>query len=144
MKKIIILVMALSSCAHIKNPSDRDIETYCQDLNVLYQKIDAISSNIVNVNTTRTAEGGHYKRIIVQNCKNGFCEIIKDPKPPILKYDPKHPDADKNGYVAFPNINLQQENADKLIWSKVYETVLANSPVPSNFFFKDPRADLYP
>ena len=101
-----------------------------------------IASNVANVNTTRTAEGGHYKRKFAKNCKNGLCEIAIDEAAPMLKYQPKHPDADKNGYVAYPNFNLESEKADQLEWNYIYETVVANSPVPTNFFFEDKRAKI--
>lgn len=141
MKKIIFLSIIFCSCAQVKTPTSNEIETYCQDLNILYQRIGAISSNIANVNTTRTIEGGYYKRKIPKNCKKGFCDIVNDESPPILKYNPKHPDANKQGYVAYPNINLKQEEADQAHWSSVYTVVTANSPVShSSFFFKDPQA----
>ena len=139
MKKILILIL-LSGCAHHKKASDKEIDQYCQDLNILYQKIAVITSNIANINTTRTAKGGPYERQVATNCQNGICEIKNDGLSPMLKYQPKHPDADKNGYVAYPNIILAEEQADNLRWSRVYETVISNSPVPSNFFFKDKRA----
>ena len=142
MKKLFILLAFLSlfSCAQFKNPTNREIDTFCQDLNVLYLKGNVIAANIANINSTRTSEGGYYKRQIAKNCKNGFCEIVKDETPPLLKYEPKHPDANKNGYVAYPNINIDQEKADQLHWKNVYNIVIANSPVPKGFFFKDKRA----
>lgn len=142
MKIIVIFVLLLSSCAHLKNPSSSEIMTYCQDLNVLYLKMQLIASNIANISTTRTIEGGYYKRKFAKNCKNGFCEIAVDESVPILKYEPKHPDANKKGYVAYPNINMKAEELDQLTWKQVYETVTNNSPVPGNFFFKDKRANI--
>ena len=139
MKKIILLTL-LAGCAHHKNPSSEQINLYCQDLNVLYQKIAVISSNIANIKTTRTPEGGFYKKQIATNCHEGVCEIIKDNALPIMKYEPKHPDADKNGYVAYPNINLESEVADRIYWSHAYKTVTLNSPVSKNFFFKNQKA----
>ncbi len=138
--KKLILLSLLASCSHQKAISEKEIDIHCQDLNVLYQKINVIASNFVNSKTTRTAEGGYYKRKMAQNCKDGFCDIISDDAPPVLRYEPKHPDANKNGFVAYPNINLQIEEADKVFWSHVYETVVENSPLPNNFFFKDKRA----
>lgn len=138
--KKLLLLLLICSCAQLKNPTDKEIETYCQDLNVLYQRIALISSNIANVSTTRTAAGGPYLRQIANNCKNGFCDIIEDKTHPILKYEPNHPDANKNGYVAYPDINLKMEESDSLHWAMVYETVIANSPVSGNFFFKNPKA----
>jgi flagellar basal-body rod protein FlgC len=141
MKKMIVLALIVSSCSHQKSASHKEIDLYCQDLNILYQKIAVTTSNIANINTTRTAEGGHYKRKIATNCKNGICEIVNDRDVfPMMKHEPKSPDADKNGYVAYPNIDLAAEKYDELKWSRVFETVTANAPVPANFFFKDSRA----
>lgn len=139
MKKIILLLLVVG-CAHHKNASEKEIDLYCQDLNVLYQRIDIISSNILNAKTTRTPEGGAYVRKLAQNCKNGICEVLNDKTPGVVKYEPKHPDANKNGYVTYPNVTLETEKADKIYWSRVFKTVVSNSPVPKSFFFKDPRA----
>ena len=128
MKKLCLLLL-LIGCAHQKNVSDKEINNYCQDLNVLYQKISLLTSNIANVKTTRIAEGGYYKRKIAKSCKNGFCEIINDDTPPILKYEPKHHDANNKGYVAYPNINIIVEEAHITRWKRVFETVHANSAV---------------
>jgi flagellar basal-body rod protein FlgC len=141
-KLILILPILLTGCAHQSETFNKDLMTYCQDLNVLYLKSQLTASNIANVNTTRTESGGYYKRQFAKNCKDGFCEVAVDDSAPILKYEPKHPDANKEGYVAYPPINLAQEEADKLYWMNVYATVVASSPVPANFFFKDSRADL--
>lgn len=145
---ILILSFLFCGCAHHKRPTPNEIETHCQDLNILYQKVTAIAANIVNITTTRTSEGGYYKRKIVKNCRNGFCEIVNDDSPPILKYEPKHPDATEKGYVAYPNINLDSEKADMVQWKHVFETVIKYAPVDGDFFFKDARAkscfDKYP
>jgi hypothetical protein len=79
-------------------------------------------------------------RKVTQNCKNGICEIVNDKTPGVVKYEPKHPDANNNGYVTYPNVILESEKADEVRWSRVFETVISNSPVPKSFFFKDPRA----
>lgn len=47
--------------------------------------------------------------------------IIEDDEPPILKYDPSHPDADEEGYVAYPNINVVEEMTDMITASRSYE-----------------------
>jgi flagellar basal-body rod protein FlgC len=138
--KHFIFLLILAACSHSRDVSDRDVELYCQDLNVLYLKIGLISSNIANVTTTRTVKGGPYLRRVAQNCRQGICEIVEEKTAPLLRYEPKHPDANKNGYVAYPNISLQLEEADRLLWTRVFETVYANSPVDKDFFFKDARA----
>ncbi len=140
MLKYFIFLLIFTACSHSRDVSDRDVELYCQDLNVLYLKIGLISSNIANVTTTRTVEGGPYLRKVAQNCRHGICEIVEERTAPLLRYEPKHPDANKNGYVAYPNINLQVEEADRLLWTRVFEMVYVNSPVEKDFFFKDSRA----
>lgn len=140
MKKIILL-LALVGCAHHKNPTEKEIDQYCQDLNVLYQKKAAIESNIANLYTTRTIEGGHYKKHIIRECINGFCKIELDSASPILKYEPKSPDANKQGYVAYPNINLSEEQYELKQWENVYKNVVKYAPVKNSFFFKDEKSN---
>jgi flagellar basal-body rod protein FlgC len=102
-------------------------------LNANKKKIGAINSNIANAQTTRTAEGGPYRRKEVvfgsEPARETFgdilegelaehaqtvhaTEVISDNKPPVLKYDPTHPDANEQGYVAYPDINVMVEMAD--------------------------------
>jgi flagellar basal-body rod protein FlgC len=101
--------------------------------------MDTISSNLANINTTRTLTGGPYKRKVpvfaemLDKTINGYediggvrvTEIAEDPTPPRLTYQPEHPDADENGYVPFPNVNLVREMTDMLVASRGYEANLA-------------------
>jgi flagellar basal-body rod protein FlgC len=104
-------------------------------------RINVISSNIANINTTRTPEGGPYKRKDVvfeaeplekgsfeNELENSMVsekvkvtEIVEDPRPPIMKYEPGHPDADENGYVKYPNINIMEEMVNLINASRSYE-----------------------
>ncbi len=81
----------------------------CNELKSEQIRLALVASNLANVNTTRTVEGGSYKAYIIKSCSNGECDAQRDTKDPLLKFLPNHPDADKNGYVAYPNINLQAE-----------------------------------
>jgi len=104
--------------------------------------MNLISSNLANVNSTRTAEGGPYKRkdavFATTPASPRFGEtlnrfranppagvevtqIVEDDSPPRLQYDPNHPDADAKGFVALPNINVVEEMADMIIASRAYE-----------------------
>ena len=47
--------------------------------------------------------------------------IIEDPNPPVMKYDPQHPDADEKGYVAMPNINVMEEMVNMISASRSYK-----------------------
>lgn len=105
--------------------------------------MDVISSNIANVNTTRTAEGGPYRRqspvfaagkpkfTIPGMGGAGSVEasgqgvkvigVVKDQTPPKLVYNPQHPDANQQGYVAMPDINIVTEMVDMIAASRAYE-----------------------
>lgn len=105
-------------------------------------RINLISSNLANANATRTPEGGPYKRkdavfaaTAVENRFNRaldgataqqvrkveVAEIVEDQNPPRLQYDPSHPDANPQGYVAMPNVNVVEEMTDMLSASRSYE-----------------------
>lgn len=123
-----------------------------------------ISSNLAHAETTRTAEGGPYRRqfVLFEATSNRrdtrilnqeialrgtetrenhlpippsnfprderffgrgveVAEIRSDSRPPRLEYDPGHPDADENGYVAKPNINVIEEMTDMIAATRAYE-----------------------
>ena len=105
-------------------------------------RMNVASSNLANVSTTQTEEGGPYRRRAVELSSvdtadtvsgataGGFSEAIKavevtgiveDDGPPRLEYDPGHPDADINGYVAYPNVNVVEEMVDMITASRAYE-----------------------
>jgi flagellar basal-body rod protein FlgC len=106
-------------------------------------RMNTIASNIANINTTRTPEGGPYRRkdvvfsalpdgkdfgeiMGVNDPKADFnrvqvTDIVYDKKAPILKYDPTHPDANEDGYVAYPNINLMEEMTNMIQATRSYE-----------------------
>lgn len=109
-------------------------------------RMNLISSNLANVNTTKTADGGPYRRqdaVFAAQPVEGLAEstagdgisdkirevrvaaVITDPRPPITKYDPDHPDADENGYVAMPNINVIEEMVNMISASRSYEANVA-------------------
>ena len=97
-------------------------------------RMNLISSNLANANSTRTAEGGPYRRkdavfaamLDEAGTKMGgggveVISVVEDQSPPRLQYDPSHPDADAKGYVAFPNVNVIEEMADMITATRAYE-----------------------
>lgn len=105
-------------------------------------RMNTISSNIANVNTTQTPEGGPYRRkdVVLEAIpeQRTFGEILIDKgdrnlqrvqvtdvhvdlKAPLLKYEPDHPDANEDGMVAYPNINLMEEMANMIQANRSYE-----------------------
>jgi flagellar basal-body rod protein FlgC len=93
-------------------PQKPTLDLGCADLRRNALRMFVHVSNLMNRNTTRTPQGGAYKRLEVV-CKaagGAFCNVesVADTK---LQYSPGHPDADTNGYVAMPAINPGSESA---------------------------------
>lgn len=139
--------------------SSIDISAY--GLSAQRKRMDTVAQNIANVDTTRTEEGGPYKRQMVtmraekgnvfltmiekiesklkrtdprhrpptevQIIKEGplegriLTDVVPDQRPPKLVFNPTHPDADENGYVKIPNINLVTEMVDMMTATRAYE-----------------------
>jgi flagellar basal-body rod protein FlgC len=116
-------------------------------------KLDIITSNLANVSTTRTPEGGPYrKKTIVLEAEavaGIFDSIIKDavksvkigevkddPNGIKTVYDPAHPDADEKGFVATPNINIMVEMADMITASRAYEACVTAFDSTKNMTLK--------
>jgi flagellar basal-body rod protein FlgC len=105
-------------------------------------RIDTISQNIANVNSTRDAKGNIYKRktvvfqekdhvtfsdVLAGNMINigkgvKVTKIVNDNSTPVRKvYDPSHPDADDEGYVIYPNVNTVTEMTNLIDATRSYE-----------------------
>ena len=124
-------------------------------------KMNATASNIANAETTRTEEGGPYRRkevLLKSATKAEFIEVLseellrlrrtkdvhidnddtvmkrkqlfqgvrveavtEDTSPPRLVFEPSHPDADENGCVAYPNINMVSEMVNMITATRAYE-----------------------
>jgi flagellar basal-body rod protein FlgC len=121
------------------------------------KRTEAINSNIANAQTTRTAEGGPYRRKEVvfgsEPARDTFSEILEGEidaqaqevhatevisanDAPILKYDPTHPDANKEGYVAMPNVNVMKEMADLISAQRAYEANIKTMNVTKGMAMK--------
>jgi flagellar basal-body rod protein FlgC len=106
-------------------------------------RMNTISSNIANINTTQTPEGGPYRRkdvvleampeaksfgdIIMSTDPRSdqqrvqVTDVVSDRRAPLMKYEPDHPDANADGYVAYPNINLMEEMTNMIQATRAYE-----------------------
>ena len=111
------------------------------------KRMSVISSNIANAQTVRTNEGGPYKKreVVFESgptAPSDFLEVLEgrmnetarpvnamevvlEDRPPLLKYEPNHPDADEKGYVAYPNINVMEEMANMIQATRAYESNLS-------------------
>jgi len=105
------------------------------------QRAEVVTSNMANAETTRTAEGGPYQRqLVVFHARQArqfpmmlaalgstatrgvqVDQVVADGKPPIRRYQPGHPDADAQGFVAYPAIDPVEETADLLGAVRAYE-----------------------
>ncbi len=128
-------------------------------------RLDVISNNIANVETTTTAEGGPYQRrsvVLSDGSSNSFARtlqnqmnsipgaqfngtagagtangvmaerIARDPSPPDLRHEPDHPDANEDGYVAYPNVDLVHEMTDLLMANRTYQANASAFDVSKN------------
>lgn len=93
-------------------------------------RMNIISSNIANAQTTRTKEGGPYKRRDVILRSVPFEKVlsgvevegvVRDPSPGKRVYDPSNPDADKDGYITMPNVNIMEEMVDMIGAERAFE-----------------------
>ncbi|MCC6216241.1 MAG: flagellar basal body rod protein FlgC [Polyangiaceae bacterium] len=102
-------------------------------------RMNTTASNLANARTTRTDEGGAYRRIdpvFEAQSLNGVLDptpsgarvslvrvarIATDDRPGQLVHDPSHPDADARGYVEYPNVNVVEEMVNMIAASRAYE-----------------------
>ncbi len=82
--------------------------------------LETIAENIANAQTTRTPEGGAYKRQVAV-AGGEDTQSVADPRPGRLVYDPGHPDANADGFVEYPNVDVNTELVDLMIARRVHE-----------------------
>lgn len=109
-------------------------------------RMDVIANNVSNVNTTRTENGEPYRRKIALfqesldselNPKGVKAVKIVDDKSPLrAKYEPTHPDANEEGYVMMPNVNVLNEMADMISASRSYEANVNTLNASKSMFMK--------
>lgn len=94
-------------------------------------RLSVIATNIANAETTRTPQGGPYRRKEVVFMPRGdggvkVAAIQEDTTtPPRLVYNPGHPDANEEGFVAYPNVSVVNEMVDLLAATRAYEANVA-------------------
>jgi len=121
-------------------------------------RMKVIASNIANANTTRTPAGGPYRRretifaampgdknfheeLVSQKADDGLRHvkvvgIVEDSRPPKMKYDPDHPDANEEGYVEMPNIDIVEEMTNMMVAKRSYEANIAAINATKNMIIK--------
>jgi flagellar basal-body rod protein FlgC len=114
------------------------MEVSASGLSAERTRMNIAASNLANAQTTQAAGGGPYRRrdVIVSSADVpgtkgtqfaqavrgvAVTQIAQDASPPRLEYDPGHPQANAQGYVAYPNINPVEEMVDMITASRAYE-----------------------
>lgn len=122
----------------------RSLEIAASGLSAQRARLDVIMMNIVNAETTRTPEGGPYRRKVIQLEEASFPPLLggitevaerwderlggvrvtgirEDQSGGQLVYDPGHPDADRDGYVRMPNVSITEELVDMMDARRLFE-----------------------
>ena len=107
-------------------------------------RMNTIASNLANAQTTRTAAGGPYKRVdpvfeaIALDKMHALSpsersvsqvhvtQIVQDQRPGHMVYSPGHPDANKDGYLEYPNVNIVEEMVNMISASRAYEAGISS------------------
>jgi len=115
------------------------MEISASGLSAQRTRMNTIASNLANATTTRTAEGGPYKRVdpvfeaVMLERMNQLApagtsvslvrvrDVVEDQRPGQLVYSPGHPDANVEGYVEYPNVNVVEEMVNMITASRAYE-----------------------
>jgi flagellar basal-body rod protein FlgC len=123
----------------------RMMEITGRSLSVQRTRMEVVSSNLANAQTTRTPEGGPYRRrdvvLTADRPRDDFgmlldnemdsvrtvrvVDIRPDESEPRLVYDPDHPDANEEGYVAYPNVDAMEEMVNLITVMRTYEANLS-------------------
>ena len=107
-------------------------------------RAEIVASNLANAETTRTDQGGPFRRKMAVFSTNGasafrlllagysrltgrpagtvrLVNVVEDSTPPVVRYEPGHPDADASGFVSYPNVNPIQEMVDMMGAVRAYQ-----------------------
>lgn len=95
------------------------------------QRLNTVASNLANADSATSATGQAYKakQVVFQAVPSSspgasavkVQQVVEDPSPPKMVYDPKHPMADEKGYVAMPNVNVVEEMVNMISASRSYQ-----------------------
>ena len=125
------------------------MEVSASGLSAERTRMNVAASNLANAQTTQSAGGGPYKRrdvvlssVAVPGTAGSPYEqairgvavssISQDGNPPRLEYDPGHPQANAQGYVAYPNVNPVEEMVDMITASRAYEAGITSMSTAVN------------
>lgn len=100
--------------------------TAADGMSVQQRFVEVISRNLANAEVTRTPEGGAFKREIAElgidpATNQAAFRVTQDPRPGRMVYDPSHPDANAQGFVEYPNVDVNTELVDLMLARRVFE-----------------------
>ncbi len=110
----LILILVIPLCTFASTGSDA-----CKTKENLRKKMNIIASNLANIDTTRTPDGGPFRRKEFV-CNEKKCEV-KEALKIVSKYEPGHPDANDEGYVSYPDIDVMHEMNSMIQASRDFE-----------------------
>ncbi len=112
-------------------------------------RMNTVASNMANAQSTRTEAGGPYvkKNVVfstqpIESSEGQALEgvkvtgIVEDTKPPLTVFDPGHPDADENGFIKMPNINVVEEMVNMMMALRAYEANVKAFNTSKQMFMK--------
>ena|SRR5688572_30596740 len=120
------------------------IEISASGLSAERTRMNTIASNLANAQTTRTEKGGAYKRVdpvfeaVALDKINALTPseksvsfvrvagVVQDKRPGMQVYSPGHPDANPDGYVEYPNVNIVEEMVNMITASRAYEAGISS------------------
>ena len=140
MKRFLLVIISIFACITssadaCEQGSSLAIDDFFQKLAMIELRINVANNNIANSQSTRTLQGGYYKPQIIHKCSEGVCHITDSVDPPVVMYDPNHPDADDKGYVALPNIDIVEQTTSLIRLQRAKEFLMEEMPVTKSFFF---------
>jgi len=112
------------------------------------QRMNVIASNLANAHSTKTDEGGPYRRQDVVFSTEPLADgqdgleavkvsgIVRDDAPFKMVFDPSHPDANQDGFVAMPNVNVIEEMVNMMMASRAYEASVSAFNMSKSMFLK--------
>jgi flagellar basal-body rod protein FlgC len=110
------------------------------------QRLNVVSSNIANADSTSSADGKTYraKQVVFTAVPSADStatgvkvqQVVEDNSPLKMVHDPKHPNADENGYVAMPNVNVVEEMVNMISASRSYQTNAETMNTAKNMLLK--------
>src|SRR5512140_1372474 len=110
------------------------------------QRMNVIASNMANAHSTRTVEGGPYRRqdVVFATAPGDagtpglegvkVSSVVKDGSPFRMVYAPGHPDADQDGFVSMPNVNVIEEMVNMMMASRAYEASVSTFNISKSMF----------